>query len=571
MRTELARPYGLAVSELVHTQRLQVVATTVFLFALAVVFGSGTGILVLGGQPFATIFFAAVLLPLLFWRVPASPVILLVVAATSIERFGENFQDAITSRIPLFRSLQESYGISGAVVDPIEVIMALALLIWVAKAVNDRRLTLRSSPLGVAVAVVLVIALLEELYGLARGGIFNISLWELRPFVYLAVAYLLASQLITSTTALDAILGGIVIGTGLKGVLGTERVITLANVVPPPEAILEHEESFFFSIFILLTVAMWVLGRRGKLRLIATGLLPFVVVADLGNDRRTAWIILPAILLALWVILYQRMPARRKVLGIVAAVVVVLGSGYVAALKDSSSLLGHPANAIWSQFSPNTRDSSSDLYRMFENQNLAIDIRESFMTGTGFGVPINHPIPVFDASSMDPLINFIPHNTILYVWLRTGALGAVAFWFMVGAAIIAACRLARHRDANFCLFGAFSLAVIIAWLIQGRLDKGITSFRVAILVGCIMGALQAARRLAPAALSAHSPAADAVAQVETAEEIRAQLVPFPAGYLRVPRIRKRASLYGRGPSHHDGIRTASAPSTSSSSGSSDAS
>ena len=203
---------------------------------------------------------------------------------------------------------------------------------------------------------------------------------------------------------------------------------------------------------------------------------------------------------------------------------------------------------------------------MFENQNLAIDIRESFLTGTGFGVPINHPIPVFDASSMDPLINFIPHNTILYVWLRTGALGAVAFWFMVGAAIIAACRLARHRDVNFCLFGTFALAVIIAWLIQGRLDKGITSFRVAILVGCIMGALQAARRLAPAALGAHSPAVvDAVAKVETAEEVRAQLVPFPAGYVRVPRVRKRASLYGRGPSRHDGIRTANAPSTGSSS------
>jgi len=525
--------------------------TGVLLFALAFLFGSGTGVLVLGGQPFAIVFFAAVLMPLLFWRVPASPVIFLVVTATSIERFAENAPDAITSRIPLFRSLQDSYGMSGAIVTPIEVILVLALFVGVARAVSERRLGLRPSPLGAAVASVLVIAVLEELYGLSRGGVFNISLWELRPFVYLAVAYLLASQLVTKTSALDAILWGIVIGTGLKGVLGTERLISLANVVPHPEAILEHEESFFFSIFMLLTVAMWVLGRRGKLRLVATLLLPFVVVADLGNDRRTAWVILPSIFIALWVIAYQRMPARRKVLSIVGAVTIVVGSGYVAAFRNSTSLLAHPANAIWSQISPNARDSSSDLYRVIENQNLALDIRESFITGTGFGVPINHPVAVFDATSLDPLINYVPHNTILYVWLRTGTLGAILFWFMIGAAIVAACRLARHADVNLCLFGTMALASIIAWLIQGRLDKGITSFRVVILVGCMMGAVEAARRLRQVDLNARSSREEVVRPQVQEEVMRPQLVPFPAGYPRLPPVRRRASLYGRGPSRYD--------------------
>jgi len=548
--TNVIRTYGLSVPDLVRTQRLRVIATGALLFALAFLFGSGTGMLVLGGQPFAIVFLAAVLMPLLFWRVPASPVIFLVAAATSIERFADAFPDAITSRIPLFRSLQDSYGIPGAIVTPIEVILVLALVIWVAKAISARRLALRPSPLGAAVASVLVIALLEELYGLSRGGVFNISLWELRPFVYLALAYLLASQLVTKTSALDAILWGIVIGTGVKGVLGTERVISLANVVPHPEAVLEHEESFFFSIFILLTVAMWVLGRRGKLRLVATLLLPFVVVGDLGNDRRTAWVILPSILIALWVIAYQRMPARRKVLSIFGAVTIVVASGYVAAFRNSTALLAQPANAVWSQISPNTRDSNSDLYRVIENQNLALDIRESFITGTGFGVPINHPVPVFDATSLDPLTNFIPHNTSVYVWLRTGTLGAILFWFMVGAAIVAACRLARHADVNLCLFGTMALASLIAWLIQGRLDKGITSFRVVILVGCMMGAVEAVRRLRQVDLNARSSDEEVRPQVQ-AQVIRPQLVPFPAGYPRVRPVRRRASLYGLGPSHHD--------------------
>ena len=529
----------MAVSELVKAERLKIVLTATLLLTAALVFGQAAGMLVLGGLGFATVWFAVVLVPLLFWRVPASPVILLVIAATNIERLGDNRPDAITAKIPVFRSLQESYEISGAIVTPIEILIVLALLVWVAKAISDRRLTFKLSPLAITVAAFFMIVLSEEFFGLARGAIFNISLWELRPFLYLGAAFLLASQLVSTTATLDAILWGIVIGTGLKGIFGTERVITLANVVPPPEAILEHDESFFFSLFIALTICLWVLGRRGKLRLIATLLLPFVVTADLGNHRRAAWAILPAILIALWLIVYQRMPERRKQVGIVGGVVLLLASGYVAVFSHSDSLLGEPASAILSEFTPNTRDFRSNQYRILENQNLALDIRDSFLTGTGFGVPITHPIQVFDATGLDPLINFIPHNTILYVWLRTGTVGAVSFWLMVGAAIVSACRLARHRDRDLGLFGMVVLTGIIAWLIQGRLDKGITSFRIIIVVGCLMGALEAARRLGQARL-AERQYADETAEntIHKAEASKGEVpgtVQLSAPYLAPPR------------------------------------
>ena len=549
MRTEVSRPFGLAVSDLVQTERLRIVLTAVLLMATALLFGPAAGMLVVGGQAFAAAFFAVVLLPLIFWRVPGSPVILLVLAATNIERLGDDHLDAITANIPLFRSLRDSYGIPGAIVAPIECFIILALLIWIAKAISDRRLTFKPSPLGIGVVFLLTMALFGEFYGLARGAIFNISLWELRPFLYLAAAYLLASQLISTSAMLDAILWGIVIGTGLKGIVGTERVITLANVVPHPDAILEHDESFFFSIFILLTVAMWVLRKRGKLRMVATLLLPFVLTADLGNHRRAAWVILPAVAIAFWAVMYQRTPQRRRTLGIVGGAVLVLGSAYVAAFNNSDSLVGEPASAIWSQFSPNTRDYNSNQYRILENQNLALDIRESFLTGTGFGVPINHPVPIFDASSLDPLINFIPHNTILYVWLRLGTLGAIAFWFVVGAAMVSACRLARHPDRDLCLFGTVTLVSTIAWVLQGRLDKGIPSFRIVIMVGCLLGALEAARRLGQIRLVERLAGVGAergAVPTEARQGDQAGAPQRPA-LLLPPAIRKRAAVYGRGP------------------------
>ena len=508
-----------AVSGVVRARRLQLAAAGGLLLLAAAVLAPVGGILTVSGHGFVIFFVFALFLPVLFWRVRAAPVVLFAVVATSIERFSDPGADAITAKAHLFQSFQEAYGIPGGIISPVELLLLLAILVWLARGVSERNVRLRASPLGVGVMVLLAMAIAMELFGMARGGVFNISLWELRPFLYVAATYLLASQLVGSRAALEAVLWGMVIGTGLKGLEGTERVITMANVVPKPEAILEHDESFFFSCFIALTVALWLFGRRGHLRRVATALLPLVLVADLGNNRRAAWVMLPAMLLALGVVTYVRTPARRKLIASVMGVLLVLGTGYVLAFRNSTSLEAEPAHAVWSQFQPDPRDSNSNLYRQLENANLAIDIKATAFTGTGFGVPIAHPIPLYDASNIDPLINFIPHNNILYVWLRLGTLGAIAFWWMIGAALVAACRLARHPDRTLGLFGAVATMAVMAWLVQGWLDVGITSFRIVLLVGSLLGAVAAGHRMA--AREAAAPAAAEAAQA------RVRVLPYP--------------------------------------------
>ncbi|MBJ7599620.1 MAG: hypothetical protein DLM67_17785 [Candidatus Nephthysia bennettiae] len=488
---------GLAASELAETQRVRLIAIIAGLVVAALLLGPLAGSLVVAGHTLFVVFLSALALPVIFWKLPASPVVFLMAAATSVERLSDPAPDALTARIPLFRSLSETYHVSGAgVLLPVEMVLGVALLVWIARAIAERRLTVRASHLGVSLALVAAAALVAEAVGLARNGDFHISIWELRPFLYLWLAYVLGSQLLTARGALQAVLWGMVIGVGLKALEGTERVITLRNVSPRPDAILEHEESVFFSCFIVLTLALWVFGMRGRLRRVATLLLPLVIVADLGNNRRVAWVMLPVMLLAFAVIAYQRMPERRKTIAVVAGGLLLFASGYVAVFKDSGSLVALPAHAIWSQFRPDPRDASSNQYRRIENINLGLDIRHSPVTGEGFGVPIAHPIPVFDASDLDPLINFIPHNNILYVWLRLGVAGMLAFWFMVGAAVVAACRLSRHPDTFLALFGVLALVAVISWLFEGWYDKGIVSFRVVFFVGCLLGSLGAALRLA---------------------------------------------------------------------------
>ncbi|TMC10021.1 MAG: hypothetical protein E6J41_09285 [Chloroflexi bacterium] len=524
----MATTAGPAVSDVERTRRLQTYAACALLIVLAAVLGPLAGMMTESGHGFAILAVMGLAVPVLFWKVPPSPVILCVISATMIERFPDPGADAFTSKIPLFRSLQDTIGLSGASFTPYELLLIVALVVWLARGVADRRIRLRASPLGVAVMALLGITIAMELFGMARGAVFNISLWEVRPFLYIALTYLLASQLISKRAAIEAILWGIVIGTGVKGLEGTERVFTV--VMPAatrPDSILEHDESVFFSVFAILTLLLWIYGKRGWLRRVATLLLPFVLTADFGNNRRAAWVMLPAMLVAVAVVAYVRMPERRKVIVWVVGVLLAVSSAYVLAYRNSTALEAEPAHAIWSQFQPDPRDANSNLYRQLENANLALDIKGAVFTGTGFGVPIAHPIPIFDASNLDPLINFIPHNTVLYVWLRLGTLGAIAFWCMAGAAIVAACRLARYPDRDFGVLGTLALTAVMAWLVEGWLDQGITSFRIATLIGCLLGAVAAAHRMA-------AREAEEAAAAEQPVQVRVVKYQVPRGERREP-------------------------------------
>lgn len=518
----------LAVADAEQSQRFRLLFVAGALLMAAAVAGPLAGALVSSGRALTAVFLAAALAPLVLWRIPAAPVVIMVGASTAIERFMDPSPDSLTGRIPFFRSFAESYGIAGAVILPVEMLMALGLLIWLARAIATRRLSLRPSHVGVGVGLVLLLAMfVAEPLGLAGGAVFNISLWELRPFVYLGVTYLLASQLVGSRAVLEAMLWGIVAGTAIHGIVGTERFFTMGNVVPRPNSLLEHDESFFFSLYILLAVALWVFRKRGALRWTATALLPFVLVADLGNNRRVAWVILPAMLAILAGVAYQRFPQRRRTTLTVIGVCLLLGAGYVAVFRNSDAVIAEPANAIWSQYRPSARDQSSDLYRTLENANLGRDIQAVPVVGTGYGVPIEHPIPLFDATSLDPLINFIPHNTVLYIWLRMGSIGMVAFFWMVGAAVVAAGRLARHPDRDLGLLGTVAACAVVGWLLQGWYDKGIVSFRIVILVGCLMGAVGAARRLgAVLGVPREAGARDGRRRAAASGRARRRVLPF---------------------------------------------
>jgi hypothetical protein len=451
------------------------------------------GELVLSGHPLGIVAPAALVLPVLIWKKPHLGPVILLAGAAAIEQYPYTVgprSGAITDRVPLFRGLGNSSHLNVA-----DLLVLTILLIWLLRTAPTGQLRWPRSALSRSIVVLMAAVVVGIAVGIAHHGDLKTSFTEVRPYVYLAMAFLLSSVLLATRQAIRTMLWALVLVGGFKAALGVMLFAQVRHLSPRPEAVLGHEEAWFFGVFIFLTVGLWLFEIRGTLRTTATWLLPLVFVADLVNTRRTAWLILGAGLIVLCAVGLVCLPERRRFLVRLLVVTAVISAVYVPAYWNHGGTIAQPARAIRGLTSPDPRDASSDLYRKQENANLKLNIKEAGPLGKGFGVPINYALPIVDIKSIDPLITYIPHDGVLYVVMRMGAFGAIAFWSMIGIAIITACRLAKSRERELAFLGALVACAMVAYLLEGYNDQGFFFYRIAFAVGCLLGMVQAARTL----------------------------------------------------------------------------
>jgi hypothetical protein len=470
-----------------------------------VLFGLAAGELVAAGQSSKVSALAVVLVPVLVWKRPQLAPVVIIVGALSIEQFGQTLEPgaegvaapvvaALSAHIPVTAQIPLFHGIGSLHLSPADVLLVMLSVIYLAKTPAAARRWPRS-PFAMTLLALLGAVVLGIFVGALHHGQVRVALMETRPYFYMASTYVLVSMFVTSRAALQAVLWAIVLTTGLKAVQGLYIFATIRHVHPRPEAVLGHEEAFFFSMFILLTLALWLFGPRGRLRSTATWLLPIVLAADLANNRRAAWIVLGGGLLVLLALGLRWLPARRGLLLRCAAAVIVCSAIYVPLFWNHTGGLAQPARALRSIVAPDRRDALSDLYRIQENANLNVNIREGGLLGKGFGVPIDYALPIADIKSIDPFIDYIPHNGVLYVLMRMGILGGVAFWVLLAAGAISGSRLAGSRDPELALVGALLACAIVGYAMEGAVDQGFFFYRIAFVVGSLLGLAEAATRL----------------------------------------------------------------------------
>lgn len=453
--------------------------------------------------PFFIIVGLGVLL-VLVWRRPILGLYLAVGIALTIESFPLAFPDSLTDRLPVFHSVNVTgLGISLPMA-PADVLLLATLAIVALQRMagpgTGREASFRLGPLFPFLAFYIAVVLFGLANGLSRGGTFALALWEVRPQFYLLLAYLLAVNLVQERGQLQRLMWVFLVAVAFKAFLGLWRYLvtlggdlSIVSLVSNENSILAHEESAFLDVFLVFPLVLFLLrGNRRQLTFSALCALP-VLVMMLANQRRAGFLGLFLAVAIVGLVAYALLPSRRRVI----AVSFLLGGlglvAYMAAVGSNPSsrgLTAQPARAIVSLYQPDERDLSSNEYRIAEARNVQLNIEQAPFLGLGYGKAMEQFIPIPNFGVGFTLGHLIPHNTILWVWMRVGLLGFLAFWMLVAAAVARGLlQAARATDPYMRSVALLTVAALAVWLVQAFADMGLAEVRLMLFMGALMGVL----------------------------------------------------------------------------------
>ncbi|MGZ3599343.1 MAG: O-antigen ligase family protein [Ktedonobacterales bacterium] len=316
------------------------------------------------------------------------------------------------------------------VVSLVEVLLAVTALIWWQR---NRRLkeAYRFQP-GTLIVPLLTfggLLALGVLYGLAGGGNFTFALWEVRGFAMMIAVYLLAGIFIRREEHLNHLVWVILIaGTGLA-VENILRSALYATAIQGDDLAFDHVDSVILAFAFVLALNVFAFGgTRGQKRLAAFA-IPVILIATEVMKRRAAFVVLAIGIVVLTIFLLR---LRPRVFWKVVPPLAVLFGIYLAIFWRDSSMIGQPARAISSQFTPDARDYNSNLYRLIERWDIIFNIQTAPITGLGFGQQFRFFIPLPDVGSNWPFWHYTTHNAVLWVWMKDGAIGFLTFLWLLG-------------------------------------------------------------------------------------------------------------------------------------------
>lgn len=451
---------------------------------------------------YSTIIGAALLVavPVIFiliftWQKPKIAVFVFFAISMTVETFASGFADETTEKIRFFIPITDILSGSGIIFNSAEIFMAVVVGICLLRGISLRSMSLRGGLFLVPLLLYYGWVIWGIINGMLTGGTLKLSFWEIRGQAYFLIFYLLSVNLLTKAKDLDVLGWLIILGSGMKGVQGFIRYFfTINRDLTGLNSLLEHDEAFFFNLYFFHTFLLFITNGSKAQKRVALLLLPFVFIANVANQRRAATGGLVIAVLMLIPILYVVFKQQRAMILRIVAIGGVLVSFYGAVFWNSNSTIAQPIRAIRSQITPDERDASSDQYRINEDKDLFYTIQLSPLRGFGYGKELIEFYPIiqggFDVRVLDPFILLMPHNAILWVWMRLGSVGFLIFWFMISQFIIRACHMARtYTTPLIQRWALLAIVAVVLNLTQGYWDMGLYSYRIQIYLGILVGAL----------------------------------------------------------------------------------
>ena len=348
-------------------------------------------------------------------------------------------------------------------ITPLEVILFGGFALWALWHVATRRQTFVRGQFFWPILVFNFFVFTGLLWGIGRGGDIRAAIWEIRPFFYVPIVYILVVNCCRTRVQFRRLLWTAVGALFVHAIFGISYWLALPEIEKiGAEGLGEHSSSIHMNVVILLAIMSVLLKGCTRTSRFVLCLIALPISYEwLLNQRRAAVVALALGLIMFVATLYWR---QRATFSKFVPIATILAVGYVGAMWNSTSSAAFPAQAVKSVIAPtdvSSADQSSDLYRVIENFDLNFTIRATPLMGVGFGQQFYRPINLPDISFFEFYL-YIPHNSILWVWLKTGFGGFLALFYLLANVLMTGARAIRTAPSGTDLMISAATVMYVA-------------------------------------------------------------------------------------------------------------
>jgi O-antigen ligase len=360
-------------------------------------------------------------------------------------------------------------------ISPFELTIALTALSWILRMLGDANWQFKRGAMWTSIMVFTGFVFLGLFYGLSGAGHdTTVAVWEVRPLLYVSIVYVLITNLLTTGRQYERLFMCAVVGVVVQSLLSLQYFNSLdPELRENLDSLTEHAASIHVDVVIIFVLAIWLLPRCRPARRVwvSVALVPCVWMFVIA-ERRAAAIALMIGVLAVAVLIY---PRRRAAAVWFTLFAVVIGGLYTAAFWNSTGSIGFGAQAIKSVIAPgqlSAEDQSSDLYRQIEAYDLWYTIRSNELFGVGFGQKFLRPVALPDISFF-VFWEYLPHNSILWIWMKMGVGGFMSMLFLIARTIHRGVRSAmRIQSLDLTSVVIASVVYVVMYTVYCYVDIG---------------------------------------------------------------------------------------------------
>lgn len=441
-------------------------------------------------------------IPVLIWNFPRLGVYLLTATAIACGAPQGNQTWVIpTSYIPFWWNLSiggRTYGLGDALASipfsPAELVWFLTATVWFIRRVVSREFEFRTGEFFWPIAGLCLAFALGGIHGWVSGGNATMMLWEIRPMFLLLASYMLACNLITTRKDVAKLLWTISITIVVMSVFYSGSWLQGDRTDFGIKG-MDHGDSMFMCLQLFVCFLSIILAYNKKLAWMSVLALPTVLLALLGNNRRAgiaSFVIafIPLVPL-LWVVFQDRriQVARFAIFFAVFSVI------YLPIAWNAHGVWAFPAQALRSNSDPSARDQASNVYRIMEDANLKMNRDLQPWIGIGFGKEFARFVPLPFIGTAD-LLRYLPHNSVLWIWMRIGHLGFLIFLMMLANVLIKGTQAVNAvQDRTLRLVGILAMMQLLMHYVYGKYDLQWASPRMMCFTGILIGVLAVIRRI----------------------------------------------------------------------------